>query len=878
MRFASKKVILIFERIMVVKKDFIQYTACILDSALEAQLQDVLKMSAVKCRFLKWNPENHPLQASDVPDGLILDFAVFQYYNARWSTENWKQLQALVILVDEEQVTKIKPEELPIQPEILFTPLRKTEARWRLANVLREEQQASENYYKKLFQDSANPRLILEKETLNILDANNAAMLLYGLDYKALLATSLPMLHSELLEELKAKAREVIHAEYKVLINLKFLVDKHSFRDLELVFTQVSLENDPAVSVEIHDITDRIKTDEIFYEQHEMLRSTLESIDDLFFTLNKDAEFIEFYQPAGSNHFSLTSDVFIGKRVDEVGFPDEVAAKYIETIQRVIEQDRSDQIDYYLEAFGAKLWYNAKISPRKNTFGMAEGVTVICRDVTKQKKTEEALIRARDFYLTLLSDFPGMIWKTNTLKRADYFNNTWLEFTGNNLETELHTDWVEKIHIDDITGFLSQILQVYKEKKSFQIEHRLRHKSGEYRWVINAGRPFYNLEGQFAGFIGSCYDITERKQAEALLKIQESAIESALEGILIIEASAEDFPVIYANRELAVTLRLDPKHIPGMKFMEIIGNPIDNSSRDVILKALRYQQNYKGEFACQDKQNQNQLSWRLLHIAPVKNNLNQATHFVAVLSDITESKTAEKTLLEKNVELQKTNEELDRFVYSTSHELRSPLMSVLGLINLLETEEDPEEQQNYTDMMKDTINRLDKILHNIIDYSRNSRMQVQHQSIDFQHLIRQSIENQRYLPGFEKVKFLIDVNDKYPFLSDPLRIGIIFNNFISNCLKYHNFQQDKPFVEIKVKTSPVNTLITISDNGKGISARHLPHLYDMFYRGTQESEGSGIGLYIVKEIIEKLKGDIEVYSTENKGTTFVIEFPVSDQG
>jgi PAS domain S-box-containing protein len=627
------------------------------------------------------------------------------------------------------------------------------------------------------------------------------------------------------------------------------------------------------------------KTEELFNQQHEILRSILESIDDQLFTLDKDGNFIQYFQPVGGARLAMSGDVFIGKNIKEVGFPDHVSNKYLEIIAKVIAEDKADQADYYIEAFGSKLWYNARIAPRKNLLGIPEGVTVLCRDVTRQKKSEETTKRARDFYLTLLTDFPAMIWKANTSKKADYFNKTWLDFTGNDLDSELQMDWVEKLHIKDVTGFLTALLKAFKEKTTFQYEHRLKHKSGEFRWVYNVGSPFYNLEGHFAGFIGSCYDITERRAAEEMLNLQKSAIESALEGILILDASDKTYPVIYANSELSKITGLEKETIAGMEFLKLLGIAEGNNVTIEILDALNQRKNYKGEIHCIDQNGVD--AWRLLHLSPVDNRQNGTTHFVAVLNDITESKEVERTLMESNRELQKTNSELDRFVYSTSHELRSPLMSVLGLLNLIESENEDitdldsiSEKDAYLGMIKDTVSRLDKTIHDIIDYSRNSRLDVVYENIDFQLLIETSIQNSKHLTGYEKIKFVIDVNSKSPFFSDKRRMEIVFNNFISNSIKFHNFDQEKPFVEIKVKTSPVNALITISDNGTGIADRHLPKLYDMFYRGTEKSTGSGIGLYIAKEIVEKLKGNIKVHSALNKGTSFIIDLPnylVKDQ-
>ncbi len=804
----------------------------------------------------------------------LMDFQSFGHLYQNGSAAHLQQLPSVLLLLNEKEADVAAKLDLPANVTLLHMPVKKGMLKLTLQHSLkqvekRKRSHIDEEFYRSLFLNSLQPKIVLDPESFKIIDSNNSAAKIYKLKTEELIGSSLDKLHPDEHENLHEEIKKIVAKE-----NSYFKLNyrrNNKILELEYFVNQIKVGNKQLIYFNIHDITKKEKADQLFHEQHEMLRSTLESIDDLFFTLNKDGDFIEYYQPSDQVNLALTSDVFVGKNIYDVGFPLDVAKKYLQTIERVIEEDKSEQIDYVLEAFGSQLWYSARISPRKNALGVAEGVTVLCRDITRQKRTEETLKRARDFYLTLLSDFPSMIWKTNTSKRADYFNKTWLEFTGNDIDTELQTDWVEKLHMADVGVFLSTLLQAYSKKESFQLEHRLIHKSGEYRWVINAGRPMYNLEGKFAGFIGTCYDITERRKAEETLKLQKSAIESALEGILIVQDDGENYPVIYANKEVSNITGISEIDSIGKNFISVIGCPLKTETSRNIISALENKKSFKGEIECSNGCNKK--SWRLLYVAPVKNSISSENHFVAVLSDITETKAVENTLRERNKQLQKTNEELDRFVYSTSHELRSPLMSILGLVNLLETEQNSDERDYYLNMITETISRLDKIIHDIIDYSRNSRSDIVYENIDFKGFIDRAMENHAYMEKFDKIRFDIDVKNGVSFLSDKKRIEIMFNNFISNCIRYHNFDQEDPWVRIQVKTSSVNAVITISDNGSGIHEKHIPKVYEMFYRATDRSTGSGIGLYIVKEIIEKLNGKIKIQSELNRGTTFVIELP-----
>ena len=243
------------------------------------------------------------------------------------------------------------------------------------------------------------------------------------------------------------------------------------------------------------------------------------------------------------------------------------------------------------------------------------------------------------------------------------------------------------------------------------------------------------------------------------------------------------------------------------------------------------------------------------------------------IQDISETKRTEKILTQKNLELRKTNAELDHFVYSTSHELRAPLMSVLGLINLLETETDASEQRLYVGLMKESIQKLDHIIHDFIDYSRNARFEVKLSPVDFHFLLEKTINNLKYIPGSEKIDIRIKVKDEAQFLSDKRRVEIILNNLLSNSLRFFNPETDQPYVEVMIHSAPKQVLIRVEDNGRGIPGSHLPRIFEMFFRGNELSTGSGIGLYIVREIIEKLNGTIQVESEEGKGSIFTIKLP-----
>jgi signal transduction histidine kinase len=228
----------------------------------------------------------------------------------------------------------------------------------------------------------------------------------------------------------------------------------------------------------------------------------------------------------------------------------------------------------------------------------------------------------------------------------------------------------------------------------------------------------------------------------------------------------------------------------------------------------------------------------------------------------------------ENKELKKANYELDRFVYSTSHDLRAPLNSMLGLIEIAKDETEDLPTLEYLRLLKMSAKKLDGFICDILDYSRNSRMEVNKELIDFKELLGETTQHLKFMGDISrKVDFTIDVTGNIPVYADKSRLSTVLNNLISNAIRYQNLKVPNPFVDITVETFDAQTKITICDNGIGISKEFHPKIFDMFYRVSHQSIGSGLGLYIVKEAVNKLNGTIEVQSKLGEGTTFFISIP-----
>ncbi|MDH5605140.1 MAG: HAMP domain-containing histidine kinase [Cyclobacteriaceae bacterium] len=229
-------------------------------------------------------------------------------------------------------------------------------------------------------------------------------------------------------------------------------------------------------------------------------------------------------------------------------------------------------------------------------------------------------------------------------------------------------------------------------------------------------------------------------------------------------------------------------------------------------------------------------------------------------------------LKKKNIHLEKVNTELDKFAYSVSHDLRAPLSSILGLINLSLIENSKEKYKQYMGMMKNMVHKLDDFIHDIMNYSRNSKLEIKQEEVDFNAIVKECVSKHKFMNGWEKIDFILNIDLEKPVFSDKDRISIVINNLISNSVKYHDYEKDNPYIKVDVFSKNGTWGINVKDNGLGIEKEYVNNIFDMFYRGNENSTGSGLGLYIVKEISDKMKADLSVKSEISSGTTISLLF------
>lgn len=412
--------------------------------------------------------------------------------------------------------------------------------------------------------------------------------------------------------------------------------------------------------------------------------------------------------------------------------------------------------------------------------------------------------------------------------------------------------------------------------KSGMIEFEMTGLKGSRLWMETHAVPLRNTEGKIISLLAISRNITARKENEASLRHAEeryrTIFENAQEGIY---QSTPDGHFITANPSLAIMFGYSSAEELIASVFDIGAQLYANPQDRLYMKNLLQKEGkaYGVEFTGL-KKNKEIISLRN-HVRAIYDNEGNIKYFEGTIDDITERKMTEEKLKIQFAELQKTNYELDRFVYSVSHDLRAPLASILGLINVAEMEKPSPSFKNYLALIRNSINRLDGFIKDILDYSRNSRMDVRIEKINFRDLITETQNNLKLMSGAQRLKITAQIKDNVAFYADSTRIGILLSNLFSNSIKYQDFRKEASFLHLSIVTSSKKATIIVKDNGIGISEKHVTKIFDMFYRASENSKGSGLGLYIAKETITKLGGTIKVQSEFGISTTFEITIPNS---
>ncbi|HEY8402132.1 MAG TPA: PAS domain S-box protein [Cytophagaceae bacterium] len=482
------------------------------------------------------------------------------------------------------------------------------------------------------------------------------------------------------------------------------------------------------------------------------------------------------------------------------------------------------------------------------------------------QKSNEALFRS------ITNAIPAVLWMTDPNSGVVFFNQTWIDWTGKPLEYHLGNGWQDFIYKEDKSRYIQKFYQAFKERSNYTSEFRIIRKDGEIRWIVASGVPRYLENGEFAGYVGSCIDITDRKIAEKHLQENEYILKTITNRIpAFISYVTKEGRYLFHNDFYYKLSGINESFI-GKTMQEILDPDYYHKAEPYIKKVLEGNETkYNNTIILKDG-SEKELE---INFIPDKDEQGNTRGFVLMGIDLTERLQFERKLETQNQELRQINSDLDAFIYTASHDLKAPVSNIEGLIysikDIINTESPDKEQLNqmleYIDL---SIQRFKNTVLDLTEISRIQRIsENQQEKVNLKEIIDDVMLSIADLIKSSKAQISVNLNDcnYIPFTKSHLK-SIVYN-LISNGIKYRNPKRQL-LLEINCQATEEYYVLEFKDNGLGIAKSNLEKIFGMFRRLHNHVEGSGVGLYIVKRIVENNSGKIEVESELNKGSVFRI--------
>ncbi|MCF8273708.1 MAG: PAS domain-containing sensor histidine kinase [Flavobacteriaceae bacterium] len=495
--------------------------------------------------------------------------------------------------------------------------------------------------------------------------------------------------------------------------------------------------------------------------------------------------------------------------------------------------------------------------------------------ILKHRLYKENLIEETEKYRNVIAKLNLGLLELDNTDKILYADENFCKLLGYTND-ELKGKYGRQTLFDDESrqAMSKHVEGLFNEDISFVHETEMLTKQGEKRNMLISAVPNYSVKGEIIGAIGVHLDITNQKNLEKKLFLEKEKYRSIIANMNLGLLEVDNYEnILLANNSFC--------EISGYTEDELIGKNAFNTllndkgrismKKQISIRLKKESSVYEAEIITKQGEKR---TW-LISGAPNFGVKGELVGSIGIHLDITNQKNLESKLLNSNNNLKKINKELDTFVYRISHDLRTPVLSIMGLIDLIQHGDDvdmSDRNKEYINLMLDSTKRLDKTIQEILYFSRNSKLELQIQSVDIQKLINHIYDDIKYV-NKRDIIFETNFNNIHFIDSDKARLEIVLKNILSNSVKYFNPNTDKCFVKFDISQEKTYYTISITDNGIGIEKEFLDRIFEMFFRATNNAYGTGLGLFLVKETIEKLKGRIKVDSQINVGTKFIITIP-----
>ena len=856
------------------------------------------------------------------------------------------------------------------RPEKILGTIRDITERKRVEEALRE----SEGRYRQLFDAESDAIFLIDNETGRILEANNAALALYGYSREELLTKKNTDLSSEPEETQQVTRGTPAISEQVITIPLRL----HRKKDgtvfpVEITGRFFTWQGRSVHIAAIRDITERKRAEEALRKSEEKYSLLIETTHDMIFVIDRDG-CVEYINTAAARALGVQPQNVIGKAHADL-FPPEIAEGQWRSLQKVFESGEPFFTESRLIFPHGEMWASAQLVPFRREGGKVTAVMGVSRDITERKQAEDALRESEEKWRSLVSVLPDYVSLLDRESRLLFLNHyaegfTEKEVIGSSvyqyLSTESKEIFKKEIAECQNTGkikkfehvamgdhgimreyedYLVPILEKNKATSTMvvsrditerkQAEEALRESEERFRRlseaafegiliheegkIIDTNRLFATMFGYDVSEViggnaldfatlglgdvalrhmrtesseayegvairkdGSTFpvevqaenilykgrtarvtairDITERKQAEEALRESEekyrTLVEKANEAIVIVQ----DGVFVFTNRRTSDLVGVPVGDLEGKPFIDFVW-PED---RELLI--ANYRKRIAGEtvrdaYDCRIIGAGGRLTWIFLSAAVIRWKGKPAT--LNLLTDITERKQAEEEVRRKAKELQEKNDELTRFTHAVAHDLRSPLVTIQTFQGHLERDirsRDAARVEEDLGFIRNAADKMGRLLDDIRRLSRVGHITNPSEEAPLQAIVKEALDLVAGRITGRGVKVQV-TEEPVVLYGDRTRLVEVFLNLVDNAVKFMG-DEPAPRVEIGVEQTGEELVLHVRDNGIGIDPELQPMLFGLFHKLDPETEGEGIGLALVKRIVELHGGRIWV---ESKG-------------
>ena len=564
------------------------------------------------------------------------------------------------------------------------------------------------------------------------------------------------------------------------------------------------------------------------------------------------------------------------------------------------------------------------------------GIERVAGDLPKTLDAEPAKQLSGNEYRLLVEHSPVLIWRSGRDKKCDYFNRVWLDFTGRTLAQELGDGWAEGVHPDDLARCFEIYVSNFDQRQPFEMEYRLRRHDGEYRWIFDRGVPFTDDRGEFQGYIGSCIDVTERREAEE--RSRDLAAEQAAHAALLKSEARERFlahvsQVMSAHLDYRNSLdalmdlmvpaiadvcffdavegdgllhrrawkHADPGRVEWLaaQFASGVIAPRNHPAAHVL-------QTGEPEFVDEvddawiqrtatspgHERFLRELGPRSLMRVPVQDGDRPIGVLTLAMTDsdrryseadrnlgITVAGRLTATLRNARLysELQQALRIRDEVTSIVSHDLRNPVHTVLMAASLLRdldgTLDAPTRLQNLAVIHRSASN-MSRLLQDLLDVMKaeGSGLVIEVAPTDVAATLRSTVEQFRLQAAELGIELVVDFQEPVSLVLADE--GRVAQVLSNLCGNALKFTRRGGRIQLSAEATETNVTIAVKDSGIGIASNDLAHVFDRFWQAKRASRASaGLGLAIAKSIVEAHGGTIGVESVEGQGTRFWFTLP-----